>query len=353
MFYQKLFLVTGLFFLSFGLFSQSDCQDDMDKANKLFDDGKFREAEKVTKSILETCSLNKTQENEMLKLIASIYFEMDELELAEEYVAQFVKKNPYYVSSKRTDPFLFRNAVDKVKSFPRFSIGIKAGLPSGLVSTEKVFPIFDSANYFDDYAIRPIIQGGIEFSLNISSHFSVNLGSGLRFQELRHQLAQYNQIFFHYKEQNISSNFPISLGYTLPLGRAFDVKTYLGGEVELFVQSKYSYDYTSIENISEELTAYLKNKRNNVLIRSEDRAKFRYAGLGGIKLSYRIERFSIFADARYIRELVLYNKPKNRYTDPELYLDNNYVMDDIKLENLDFSLGLMYNFSYKVKSKYE
>jgi hypothetical protein len=350
--YLKLLLISAMLSMSFGIFSQSECQEDIDKANKLFDDGMYREAAKVSKRILETCSLNKTQENEMLKLIASIYYEMDELELAQEYMDEFIKKNPHYVSSKRTDPVQFRNAVNKIKSFPRFSIGIKAGTPLGLVTTKKVFPILDQANYMDAYSIRPVFQGGLELSWNMASFVSLNLGSGLRMQELRHMVIQYDQLFFHYKELNLSSTFPLSLGFSAPIGKTVAIQAYFGGEIELFAQSKYSYDYTGIESISKTLAVYLNQKRNNAPIKPIERAKYRYAALGGLRLSYKLERFSIFADTRYIKELVLYNNPQKRFSDPDLYLNHNYVLADVMLENLDISVGLMFNFSYKVKSKY-
>jgi hypothetical protein len=351
--YLKQFLIAVLLSLSFGMFSQSECQEDIDKANKLFDDGMYREAAKVSKKILETCSLNNTQENEMLKLIASIYYEMDELELAQEYMDQFIKKNPHYISSKRTDPVQFRNAVSKIKSFPIFSVGIKAGIPLGQVSTIKVFPILDNANYMNAYSVRPVFEGGLELSWNMASFVSLNIGSGLRMQELRHMVTQYDQLFFHYKEQNISSTFPFSLGFSAPIGKTFALQAYFGGELELFVQSKYGYDYTGIDNISKTLAVYLSQKpRTNVSVKPAERAKYRYAALGGLRLSYKVERFSIFADARYIHELVLYNNPQKRFSDPDLYLSHNYVLADVMLENLDISMGIMYNFSYKVKSKY-
>jgi len=352
MFYLKLIFTAVLMSLALASFSQAGCQDDIDKANKLFDDGRYRDASKITKRILETCSLNKTQENEMLKLMASIYYEMDELELGDEYMSQFIKKNPHYISSKRTDSQMFRNAVDKIISFPRFSVGIKAGMTMGTVTTTKIFPILDAANYTEPFSAKPGFQGGLELSWNLFGFLSLNTGSGIRIQTLQQQVSQYDQLFFHYKEQNISSTFPVSIGFSLPITKSFAAQAYFGGELELSFQSKYSYDYTGTDDISNELAVYLKQKRNNIKIPTGERAIYRYGALGGLKFSYKLEMLSIFADLRYVREMELFNNPQKRFSDPDLYLNNNYVMPDIMLENLDISLGVMYNFSYKVKSKY-
>jgi hypothetical protein len=350
--YIKLILINCILLLSFVAFSQTECQDQIDQANKLFDEGLFREAEKITKSTLENCTLNKVQENEMLKLIASIYYEMDELELADEYVAKFVKKNPYYVSSKRNDPVQFRSAIKKVKSFPRFSAGFKAGVPLGLVNVKKIFPIFDTADYLQPYLTRPIFQGQLEFSWNIYSFISLNLGAGLRYQKIMNQVPLNNGLYYNYEEKNLSSNFPVSLGFTIPFGQSLAAKIYFGGEMEMFVQSKYDYFYTSETNIPHEFAVYLNQRRSNVVVNDNERRKIRYAGIGGIRLLYNLERFGIFADVKYIHEFDLYNNPQKRFSDKDLYLNNNYVLGDIMLENLDISLGMVYNFSYKVKSKY-
>jgi hypothetical protein len=352
MHHLKQFLIAMFLLFSISALAQNECQEQIDEAKKLFEDGQFRQAEKETKNILENCVLSKEQENEMLKLITSIYYEMDEIELAEEYVAQFVKKNPYYEASKKNDPNQFRNAIKKVKSFPRFSLGFKAGVPLGRVYTKKVYPILERADYLQDYTTKPIIQGGLEFGVNIFSFLSFNIGSGVRYQKILHQVPQYNGLLFNYQENNLSSTFPASLGFTIPISRNFSSKIYFGGEIELFMQSKYAYFYSTEANISKDLSVYLSQKISNIKIASESRNTYRYSLLGGVRFIYKIQKIGIFTDVAYIRELDLYNNPEKHFTDPNLYLNNNYVMNDIMLENLDISIGISYNFLYKVKSKY-
>lgn len=345
-------LIIASMIFSLQVTSQSECQEDIDQANKLFDEGAFRQSEKITRQVLETCELNKTQENEMLKLLASIYYEMDEIESGDEYVAEFMKKNPYYIVSKRNDPPQFRNAIKKLKSFPSFSLSFRGGVPLGWVTTQKIYPIFDKADYMEEYTIQPVFQSGLEMGWNMISSLSLNLGAGVRIQTILHQVPQYDQLYFNYEEQNISTVFPVYLGFNIPISGKFDIKFMAGGEFEMFTSGNFNYFYTASSNITNELSFYLNRKRSNVKIETAERNQYRYAAMGGIKFIYKIERFAIFADARYIKELTIYNNPEKRFIDQDLYLANNYALSDITLENLDISLGLIYNFSYKVKSKY-
>jgi len=76
----KSFLLLLTLLLSFQIVTLGQCQDDIDKANKLYEDGIYKEAEKLIKKTLVGCSLSETQENELLKLLASILYEIDEIE---------------------------------------------------------------------------------------------------------------------------------------------------------------------------------------------------------------------------------------------------------------------------------
>jgi hypothetical protein len=349
--FKSLFLLLVML-LSIKVAGQSDCQDDIEKAKKLFDDGIFKEADKLIKKTLESCSLSKSQENELLKLIASLNYEMDEIEKGDEYTEEFLKKNPYYIPSKKNDPLQFRDALQKLKSWPRFSVGIRGGVPLGFVETKKVFPVLDTASYGEPYTIKPSILAAMEFGWNITNYFAINIGAGLRIQKIQQQVPQYNQIYFNYEEISNTINVPLTLQLSIPTGGAFFPAVFVGGEFEYFANATYSYSYTGNSNITNDFSFYLNRKRNSVAIAKEQRNAYRYAALGGLKLMYKLKNFSIYADCRYIKELDLYNNSEKHYTDPDLYLQNNYLLGDIQLENLDISLGFLYHFSYKVKSKY-
>jgi len=349
--FNPLFILFLLLF-SIKAIGQSECQDDIDKANKLFEDGIYREAEKLIKKTLVTCSLSKTQEDELLKLIASVYYEMDEIEQGDEFIVEFLKKNPYYIPSKKNDPIRFREAVQKLKSWPRFSVGLRGGMPLGFVETKKIYPILDSADYKQPYTIKPSYLVALDFGWNPVSYFSINLGGGYRVQKIQHQVLQYNLIYFNYQEILSTINIPLTLQFTIPTGSNFVPALFFGGEFNLFSSATYSYSYTGNSSDLGDFSFYLNRKRNNVDIEKEFRNQYRYAALGGIRLIYKLKNFSIYADGRYSKELNFYNNSENHFNDLDLNIENNYTLGDIQFENLDISLGFLYHFSYKVKSKY-
>lgn len=348
----KFFYFVGAILLSTQVFSQNQCQGDIDKANKLYEDGIYKTAADLIKTTLETCDLDKTQETELLKLLISTYYELDELELAEEYVAEFVKKNPYYIPSKKNDPYQFRQAIKKVKSWPVFTTGLRFGIPLGIATVKKIYPILDTADYLQDYVVKPKFQGALEFAWNINSFVALNIGAGVRMQKIIHQVPQYNQLFFNYEEQTINANVPLVLQFTIPFNSKILPLIYFGGELEYFAAANFSYYYTGDIDISNDLSFYLKRKRESISIDNTQRNQYRFAALAGIRLLYKLDKFSIFADFRYVKEFNLYNNPDRRYSDSDLFLSNNYSIADLELENMDLSIGVLYNFAYKVKSKY-
>jgi len=349
---KLLFFIVALLVTS-QVFSQNNCQEDIDKANKLYEEGVYKDAEKLVKKTLESCDLDKTQENELFKLMASIYYELDELELADEYVEDFIKKNPHYIPSKKNDTYQFRLAAKKMKTWPRFTTGLRIGVPLGYVTTKKIYPILDAADYSQEYIIKPILLGNLEFAWNINKYIALNIGAGIRMQTILHQVPQYNyQLYFNYEEQTITANLPITLQFTIPINSPVVPVIYLGGELDYFASASYTYYYSGSNDISDNLSFYLNRKRDNVTIQEGYRNQYRYAALGGIRLIYKLEKLAIFADFRYIKEFDLYNSPDSRYKDSDLFLTNSYNLADIEFETMDISIGVLYNFSYKVKSKY-
>ena len=348
------YIIAFLFFtISLQITAQSDCDDELAASQELYEDGDFENAIKKLKKLLEDCDLNKTQENEALKLISSAYYEMDELEIGNDYVEQFLRKNPFYVASKKNDPYTFKETLDKFKSWPRLTIALKSGLPLNYVYTEKIYPILDTADYTNNYAIKPSIIGNLELGYNLNKTIAFYLGGGVRIQTITHTVPMYNNnINFNYEESAAIINVPVYFQFTLPLKSSFTSAVYLGGEAKYFLdQISYSFNYTS-DAITDEFTNYLNRKINNKDIDKKQRNEFRKAAIGGIKLIYKINKFTIFVDTKYVYEFELYNNTDSHFVDEQLYKNNSYTMSDIRINNFDFSLGITYNLFYKVKEKY-
>ena len=351
----KYILITFLVLVaSLQIYAQSDCDNELANAQELYEDGDFKNAIKKLEKLLDDCDLNKTQENEALKLLASANYEMDELETGNEYVEQFLRKNPFYVASKKNDPYTFRETLGKFKSWPRLSVGARAGLPLTTVFTEKIYPVLDTADYSQEYIVTPLVFGTIEIAYNFNKWLSFYFGFGLRNQKITHKVPMYNsEIEFNYKESSILGNTPVYLQFKLPLKGSFSSAVYFGGEIEALHSVSYSHNYI-LKGSLDDYTIFLSKarERTNIDINIEQRIPIRRALIGGVKFIYKINKITVFADARYIKELDLYNNPDSHFVDPNLYITNSYTLSDIRLETIDFSIGFTYNLWYKVKSKY-
>ncbi len=348
------YIITSIFIIiSFQILAQFDCEEDLGMSQSLYEDGDFENAIKKLEKLLKNCDLNKTQENEALKLIASAYYEMDELEMGNEYVEQFLRKNPFYMASKKNDPYTFRETLEKFKSWARFTFALKSGMPLNYVYTHKIYPISDIANYTNKYELETIIFANFEVSYNLNKVISFYIGSGIRKQNLKHTVPMYNnKINFNYEEAATIINFPAYIQLTLPLNTSFTSAMYFGGETKyIYDKISYSYNYTS-DAITDDFINYLNEKRDNVNIDVNHRNIFRKVAIGGIKLIYKINKFTIFADAKYAYDFDLYNNPNAHFFDENLHKNNSYTISDIRIENFDFSLGVSYNIWYKVKEKY-
>jgi len=348
------YIIAFLFFIiSLQITAQTDCDSELAASQELYEDGDFENAIKKLKKLLKDCDLNKTQENEALKLISSAYYEMDELEAGNDYVEQFLRKNPFYVASKKNDPYTFKETLNKFKSWPRFTIALKSGLPLNYVYTEKIYPILDTADYTNDYTIKPTVIGNLELGYNFNRVIAFYLGGGMRIQTITHTVPMYNNnIKFNYEEAATIINTPAYFQFTLPLKSSFTSAIYFGAEAKYFLkQISYSYNYTS-DAITDEFANYLNRKNNNEDIDKKHRNEFRKAAIGGIKLISKINKFTIFADAKYVYEFELYNNADAHFIDKQLYKNNSYTISDIRIENIDFSIGVTYNLFYKVKEKY-
>lgn len=348
----KVLYVILLLLLPMVAFGQN-CQEEIDKANKLYDDGVYREAEIITKQILDSCELNKTQKNEMLKLMASIYYEMDELELAQQYVAEFVKKNPNYIPSNKKDTHHFKMAFDKIKSWPRFSIGVRFGGSLAMPTALKIYPNSQMGDYTKDYVGKPSINGAIDFSWNISNLIALNVSPEYGSISLQHEVPTYDgQLVFNYEEKSNSVYVPVLIMGSIPLNDKIYLSLGLGGEISYFMDGAYKFSYSGAGLSTTELAYYRDLKNDDGEIEAVERNQLRYGAVAAFRFSYRKEKLTFFFDTRYIKEFSEYTNKDYKYYNQELYLLNNYTLADLQLSRLDVSLGVLYNFSYRVKSKY-
>ena len=138
----KFILIIVLSFIATAGYAQSDCEDKILKAEKLYESGKYSEVVNLLKPVLEECDLSKTQKGEVLKYLAGSNYEIDELEEADKFMMKFIKINPYYEINASNDPYAFREEFSKFKTWPLFIIGFSSGIPINNIIVEKLRRLF-------------------------------------------------------------------------------------------------------------------------------------------------------------------------------------------------------------------
>ncbi len=353
---NKFILLISILFLAFNGFSQSACEDRVLEAEKQYEEGKYNKVVNILESVLEECDLSNLKKSELMKYLSGAYYEMDELEEADKYLMKFIKKNPYYELNVNNDPYAFREELNKFKTWPLFFVGVGAGIPINNIIVEKIYPVSDPTvvDYDQPITSSQAISFMFEFGWNINSYFSINSGMGVTLMSLSQSIPMYSGLNFNYTETIIQANIPAYFKFSYPLKNGLIPAIYFGGDITQLNDANYSYNYSQSGYIDQEYEYLLQRKRENASVDSLDirRNLYRNAIIAGARLSYRLNRIQIYLDLRYRRELDLYNNPNERYFHPDLYISNNYVLPDFKIESYQISLGINLNFAYKVKSKY-
>ncbi|MEN8120713.1 MAG: hypothetical protein ABFS35_10215 [Bacteroidota bacterium] len=344
----------SFFFIAYGSFAQTnDCDDRIVKAQKLYEEGKYKGVVTVLKSVFDDCNIKGVQKKESMKYFIGAYYEMDEIELGKEQMINFLKKNPYYIASKKNDPYAFREELKKFKSWSRFYVGAKIGIPIAMTIVERVYPVLDAADYNQPFKSKQAVAFALEFGWNLNKYVSIASGAGLSILSLSQTIPMYQGLNFNYTESTIQASVPLYLKFSYPLRSGWIPAIYAGAEVTNTYSANYSYNYSTSGSVNDDLDFYLKRERDNMKIEPEtERNDYRPSAIAGARFTYQLRKVNFYLDFRYKKELELYNNPKSRFVDKDLFITNSYVLPDLYLDSYEISAGFIFNFAYKVKSKY-
>lgn len=338
-------------------FSQNECDDNIQNAQKLYEDGKYNQAVNILESVLTDCKLEKTDKSEVLKYLAASYYELDELEEAEKYMSMFIKKNHGYSGNVNKDPYAFRQELDNFISWPQFYVGLNGGIPINHVVVEKIYPVLDSAtaDYDQEFSSKKAFSAMFNAGWNINKYFSVNAGFGVTTQTLSQSIPLYTGLSFDYGESSIQFNIPVFFKFSYPIKSKIVPSVFIGGELIQLYEAEYSYKYIQTGDISTDYEFLLlphRQKENQRVDIAKDRNVYRTAAIAGVQISYILNRIELNLNFKYRKELDYYNNQNLHYSDPNLFITNNYVLPDFKIESYEITFGISFNLGYKVKSKY-
>jgi hypothetical protein len=329
-----LFLTT---LLNAGLVAQSDCTNYLDQAITLYNSGKF---DQVIKTINQ-CSVTETdpvKQWQYSRLLAESYLELNDLTMAKSAVENMLEKNPTYKPNSLEDSKQFINLLNSVMVVPRFSLSFSAS--AGLnISYPSIIKSFGITNDPKTYQNGKGIQFGLHSGYSFTKRWSAHLG------------ANFTENNFSLRYSVVEQQFKYSEKLTylqVPLFSRFQIKP--KGNLKIYVDAGFHTGFLTNAKYNIERTSSTFFESSNLLNidRSGSRSNVILGLLAGTGISYKLKEGHVFLQMNYIYSLTNLNKMDTRKNDENLIYNYFYIDDDLRINNLAFSLGYTFYLNYFV-----
>jgi hypothetical protein len=341
-YYIIIFLIIGL-----KSYSQTDCQADLAKAVELYNDGLYTEVIDVLTKNIKTCNYSKHELEQARKLLASAYFEIDEIEKGNELMYKILKINPTIKINQALDPQPFIEDFQKFEIEPAFLFRIGFGMSTNRISVSEVYSVLDGVKYENSYErslIRPCGDIGVQW--NFLKKVSLNINVGMVNKRFARRIPLYDSIHIEVSKSSWDYSIPIYLKYRFSGRKNFFLSIYAGMN---FTGMILSTNEVIIDG-GQEYTAISKQES---LQFGKDQINRNKIGItfGGC-LNYKVNKFQFFLDLGYSMDMKDNNVKQNRYSYQKSIFDYYYIEDDIRFRTLELKLGFYYTLAHKVKYKY-
>ena len=337
---KRVFQFLLIMVFSSQLYAQESCTEKLYKANNLYEKGQITDAIDIANSCA-TKTNSKSDKWQAYRLLALSYLVTNQTTEARKTADKMLDLNPTYNPSYLKDPIELINLLKSVKIIPKFSIGTSATI--GLNFTNpRITTTFNGANYTNPktYTSQNYWQAGIIMGYNFNENFSLHSG-------LMATSKNYNIKYKHFYDIIINERLsyletPLFVRGTSQSVKGFRFFADAGAFVGRLVSAQS--DFKSVVDKDET------NSAQNINSESR-RMNWEYGILGGVGTSYSFSKFSMALDCRYYRSLSNITNTDNRYNNDKLFYNYFYIDDDLKLDNIAISLGLIYYVNYKVIKK--
>ena len=341
---KKYIILIVFLLIGFTSFSQTACRDDLEKAIVLYNSGLYEKTIKLLESKIKTCKYRGSEKKQAFKYLAAAYYEIDEIEKADKLTHSFLKKEPLY-EAQTTDPVLFADALNKYERYPSLSLGFKAGISTLNPYVKEIYPIWDAADYTQDYIIEPTTSFTFLLSKSLIKNLYINVNFTFAPYAYSRKIPLTDTTFVSFSEDFLEIKIPIELSFSFRAFKNFYPSIYAGAYYARYMNTQASLNGSEL-GISA-FSEFLKTSFPVERLRNIDNAGITL----GFGLNYRLNRFTILSKLSYSENIFDYTKKENGVISG--YEINTYYSDDLfSLRTLTYSVGLKYTFSYRIKSKY-
>lgn len=335
---KRFFLIPLFCFMLFPAFAQTDCNNYLDRASLMYREGKFVEAITTLKGCAPA-DANEVNKWKVSRLLCQCYLGLNDMAAAKASAEDMLDKNPLYKPSLIEDSKEFVNLIKSVSVVPRFSLSLSfaAGLN---ISFPKVINSYTISDYTKKYMNGKAQQIGIFAGYNINKRlgFSAGVHYIVNNYSLEYSLLNWN---IKYSESLNYIQTHLFARYQLKAKGDFKVFVQAGGWSGFLIQSKYSIsraDSTAIPE-SELLRIDATSIRNNKI----------FGVLGGLGISYKLGEGHVFAEMNYQNSFSKINDSEKRIDNQNLIYKYYFIDDDLRINNLTFSIGYTFYLNYFVE----
>lgn len=343
-----------LFFLSISIGqAQSECQEQLSRARRLYEQGQLEAVHATMASCLQNSTLSRPIRREMLALLQETYLFLDDKALADSVHLELLRLDPFF-RQNMTIPEV-RYLQNSFETYPVATYGIRLG---GYLFSR---PIIDQRfTAFPDLSVQGVTykrRKDDQYGWTVNADFSFNLfrssielatGIGLSniylrrnftFQNARTLAGDAGTAEMTFLERQRWTQIPLLLQINgLPRSKIIQSRfipyAVVGASAELLVKRAAQVIGPEID-----FSGDANDRSASVIATGEQRQRFNAALQAGLGGKFRFKQSYVLLDVRYHRLLRNVVDEAGRFANEQLQQTFNYVDNDFKLYSLHINIG--------------
>ncbi len=324
------------------LFAQDDdCLVILKKVQKDYEEGII---EKIPETLSECIKggLRGDDKITAYKLLINVYLFDDRVEKAEETMERLLLFEPEMKPNEAVDSKEFITLFESYRTIPLYSLGITAGINYSNVTIDKEFGTYNTDFYDGKYSAPDFgFQVGLNADYLIHKNIYANIEALFTNKKFSYKTELNKFSTLEFKESESTIQVPLTIAYHF--GKKRVKPTFkIGGYINYNLLSKSEFIRSYTENTQSNITGPLIDV-------SPMRTSLNYGLIGALGVKYKVKEGYWFLDASYSYTLSSSVDPTERYSNPELLYDYQYVDDNFSINNISIGYRRLFYKPKKLK----
>ncbi len=325
-----------------------NCLNFINNIEKYYNEGNYLTIVNEANNVLKNCKLTKDQKLFIYKYLIPSLDNLGFDSLVTVYSKKFLELNPFYQYST-DDPDYFQFINQQFNIYPKFTFGYIGGLDRVSIEKTMVYSLLDSINYDQPYYSRVSILSFIYGEMNWTPYLSTGMALGLMYYNYYRQLLAYHSILITYSEKAPEYKANAYAKIRLNSFKVNKFSPYIKAGFYVSFTPKFTAEL-SYEPVNDQIL--IAKKTRYLFLPNDSRNQLRYGVELGLGTQINLQRFNLFFELGYQKDLIPYITPQGVYI-PELVNGFYYVSDIFSLDKMLFQTGFSINLNYKVEKKFK